>query len=1352
MKRCGTGFIWMINILKYLLLLVLTLLVIFAISLVYISSKPGEKLLVKVATDKFNEVFDHQIRVASLETNLFSRLRISGVSISALNIDSTEIVALNDIEICYRLLDLLKHKISVNSVNIDGLIISLHTDTVGNVIVPQLKTPSVEKTDTKSSFETIIRNAVIHNSRISFDDKKSNLNGVANKISLTASQKDSTITFSTDIETILANNLDTQYQISGFHTAGSWLGEYLKIDTLGLNLAGIEISGSGGVNITDENLQAQVELKVSGNVDTLASILCKYVPARLQPISGAVNISLSFTGSKMEPNLIVTTDIPQLSLNNIDVKDCNISVTATRDSIIFDGFSMQLIEGNIDGEGFICLDSILTHKIGIHYRDFQIENLYEVLILDQCQYQGVVDGSLLSTGGLRDPQTIENTFDFSARNISLSGQYIPSLSVKTTIKAGKARVDVLHDKSRITTNVDFSNEYLNGEFKVDIPEIETIAKLANIDNLTGKFIINGKIDGTPNSPVVTALFNGRNITYANFPLDSIAGGFSYEDGIFSLGDITFDGNLANLSELDLPVDSLQLSGSVVYHGVLDGRLDNLAGELFLSIDKPSYNEYSCNSVNAWLKVKDDLVFIDSLLLNTDSCKIAVDGNFGIKTLAGELNLGLYCESGLDPLDGVIEEKCISNGKLSIVFDVSKGNDLIFETEGSDIDLAVIPNLFGKVPGISGKMNVHSIFRGSIKHPLGNLAFSVTNACFDKACIDSISGIFNIDENVVNAESFIVYYKENSLSVTADCRLSRDQENNLLFTDTSLLNCSVNADSIDISLADEFLTALQLKGLLNGHAEFHGNLSEPHVNGNLEILGGSVLIEGNDLPIEKIHLQISMFDTSFVIDELSGNISSEYFSISGKASTSNFKEFTSEFTLSNQNRKLFFAHGTFSPDHLNYQVNANDLDLFLIHGFAPGLETLQGKVNAEIVIQGSTQQPEFMGEMRIKDIYYKPDFLDYHLTAGIVNLVFNRSLINLDSAYIEYNDGHIFANGSCNLGRDGFTAFNFDIKARKLEFQKPLEYEINLESSDLNYELADNKYHLDGDLVFGESKVLHRFQPDALLRLLQKTEKPSAEISDVLKRTVFEIRIRESENLWIDNNLAKIRLYSELALTGTPARPNLNGRLSVQEGYVYYLDRQFSIVTGILDFADPVKLNPEVTLIAETRVKNYRYSGKDAYNVTLSVNGPLEEPKIELYSDPPLDRQDILSLLTLGFVRDKSVMDGKNVSISDAVQERLEEISTRRISGYLSKKAESTLGLSQFSVEGNLFSMNNKAGPQLLASKRLTNRMEITYLTTVGQMNDQGIRLDYTLNKYFSIEGQTDQSGTSGLDIKYRIKY
>ncbi|MDD3732757.1 MAG: translocation/assembly module TamB domain-containing protein, partial [candidate division Zixibacteria bacterium] len=103
-------------------------------------------------------------------------------------------------------------------------------------------------------------------------------------------------------------------------------------------------------------------------------------------------------------------------------------------------------------------------------------------------------------------------------------------------------------------------------------------------------------------------------------------------------------------------------------------------------------------------------------------------------------------------------------------------------------------------------------------------------------------------------------------------------------------------------------------------------------------------------------------------------------------------------------------------------------------------------------------------------------------------------------------------------------------------------------------------------------------------------------------------------------------------------------------------------------------------------------------------------------------------------------------------ERAQVLSSQKVSGFVSRKVETFLGLDQVSVEGNLFSFNKSWGPQLLASKKISDRVEMTYTTTVGYMNEQSIRLDYRLSQRFLLMGQTDRRGRSGLDLKYRLRF
>jgi autotransporter translocation and assembly factor TamB len=204
----------------------------------------------------------------------------------------------------------------------------------------------------------------------------------------------------------------------------------------------------------------------------------------------------------------------------------------------------------------------------------------------------------------------------------------------------------------------------------------------------------------------------------------------------------------------------------------------------------------------------------------------------------------------------------------------------------------------------------------------------------------------------------------------------------------------------------------------------------------------------------------------------------------------------------------------------------------------------------------------------------------------------------------------------------------------------------------------------------------------------------------------------------------------------------------------YLDRKFKIKQGIVDFIDPDRLNPIIDFRAQTTVTSYQATEATPYLITLAISGPLDEVVVELVSDPFEDKSNILSLLTIGATREQlggKDAEGKDASLSAVLKERARSISSQKVAGYTSRKVGGLLGLEQFTIEGDLFRFDRSWGPQLLASKKISPRMEITYITTVGHSNENSFRLDYRLSKHFSLEGQTDQQGRAGMNLKYRLR-
>jgi len=332
----------------------------------------------------------------------------------------------------------------------------------------------------------------------------------------------------------------------------------------------------------------------------------------------------------------------------------------------------------------------------------------------------------------------------------------------------------------------------------------------------------------------------------------------------------------------------------------------------------------------------------------------------------------------------------------------------------------------------------------------------------------------------------------------------------------------------------------------------------------------------------------------------------------------------------------------------------------------------------------------------------------------------------------------------------------DLKANleRIKINQPKQALVTITSAQFNYKKQNNTFLLDGDVLLGETRMVYNLRPQTFFSFTQAVQRPQQELPLLLQQTRLNVRIRESD-IWIDNNLARLRLHSELGIIGTPANPNLSGRLTLTEGYLLYLDRKFKITKGTIDFINPNQLNPIIDLESQASLKSYQTLQGTTYTITLSILGPLDQVVVNLTSEPPLEKPDIVSLLTIGATRGQltsSRVDGKESSVSTVLLDRAKSLSSDRLSGYAARKLGDLFGLEKMTIEGNVFQLDKNWGPQLLASKKFSNRITLTYTTTVGHMNEQGVRLDYQLSKRLSVEGQSDKQGRSMIDFKYRLKF
>ena len=162
-----------------------------------------------------------------------------------------------------------------------------------------------------------------------------------------------------------------------------------------------------------------------------------------------------------------------------------------------------------------------------------------------------------------------------------------------------------------------------------------------------------------------------------------------------------------------------------------------------------------------------------------------------------------------------------------------------------------------------------------------------------------------------------------------------------------------------------------------------------------------------------------------------------------------------------------------------------------------------------------------------------------------------------------------------------------------------------------------------------------------------------------------------------------------------------------------------------------------------------------YVVKLKMDGNFDKPNLVLTSTPALSQSDIIAVLTVGRTRNEILVSGSDKeaeSFRDILIERARSITNHTISKMAEKQVGTLLNLDNINIEGDLLSMQGKGGPKLTASKRLTEGLDLTYSTVVGYSNDQMIKLGYKVSDNVVLEGESDQRGRTGIDLKFKYKF
>jgi autotransporter translocation and assembly factor TamB len=1334
---------------------------------------PGEKIIKGIAESKLRDLLEQEVQIGKLETNLLSRLQMQDLEIFRVHAgDTVSFLSLPYARARYSLMDLLFRGLSIDSLNLDGLILSLKKDSSGSYNLPLLD--SAEKTGGTRDFLLIplplpFRELKLGNGEIKYADESTPQMSVSiSGLTLVVEAKgEEGYHYRVSVDSTIAEYQGLPVAATQLALEGLISRHELRLDSISVHLPDLRLMGSGAAFPLYDSTFIRAALSLRGNPSRLVQAVRKRLPDKIPPIDGDLDLTVRAQGTLEHPKLDVRVSFPVLDISQTQVRDILVRAELEPDSVRLTQLSLQVFGGTISAQGKFSTNNLPDYRLSLSAEAVDLAKVWKYLYQEGSPYQGRVRAQLSASGQSQDPREWDISAKAHLNHIKYYSKFLPDVSAELSFRQGLAHFRFHQQDSEIFGQVKLGDQHLQGEFSANIPQIGPLAGLANLSELTGNLWLQGVVGGNLDSPEIEAEIKAKDIAYQNFPMDSLVATFTYRGGRAYLGKLSFEGSADPIDTLHPPFHLSNIGGGIAYRGYASGPADSPAGEVTVNLIRPSFGDIRLDEGLLKIVLDGPRIDISPLQLRRDSLLIQVTGVFHLPSANGTCEIQLVQVPSQqynlgDNLSDFVPEAEESRpdvrraGKLTAAFALAEANQLSLQVNGEQLDLEKMRSLFPETLDVGGLLEFDLDFSGNLDKPHAGIDFHLEKPRFQLVETDSITGHFILDNDQFQLQRLELHDRGHYLRATATVGLERTTSGGYFISDNSLLQGRVQGSDFDLRLLNPLLNEeMRFVGRASYDFSWDGTLANFHPVGTLDVHDARVETGPGAPPIERLNLTFSVEDSVLHIEEVNGVIRETPFHLEGRITASQWQRFNLQTDLAISNFGSITANGTISQDSMDFDARIKQMDLSLLQPFFPDLTQLSGTLNTELALSGSTTDPQLDGHLEISNLTVQPSWLNAPLSEGIIKLDFNQRDVKVDSFFMRLNEGTILFSGSLTHDRGEVESANLQANISNLKINRPKEMILAVKSARLSYKNQNNYFLLDGDIVLDETRLLANFRPQSILPLAQAVERPKQELPPFLQQTRLNVRLRESENIWVDNNLARLRLHTELGIVGSPVQPNLTGRVAVEEGYVLYIDRKFKISQGVVDFIDPDRLNPIIDFKAQTRVTSYRATEPTPYVITLAITGPLDEVVVELASEPPLDKSNIVSLLTLGATRDQlsgKDAEGKDASISAVLKERAQSISSQRIAGYTSQKVGGLLGLDQFTIEGNLFNFDRSWGPQLLASKKISPRMEITYTTTVGHSNENRFRLDYWLSKHFSLEGETDQQGRAGMNLKYRLRY
>ncbi|HTQ96907.1 MAG TPA: translocation/assembly module TamB domain-containing protein [Candidatus Acidoferrum sp.] len=415
-----------------------------------------------------------------------------------------------------------------------------------------------------------------------------------------------------------------------------------------------------------------------------------------------------------------------------------------------------------------------------------------------------------------------------------------------------------------------------------------------------------------------------------------------------------------------------------------------------------------------------------------------------------------------------------------------------------------------------------------------------------------------------------------------------------------------------------------------------------------------------------------------------------------------------------------------------------VNLQLLNGYIPDVSTT-GHADMNASFEGTIDKPRIIGRVSLKSVSARSADFPTGLSNLKGDLVFDANRLFFENVTGEAGGGIISLTGTVNYS------------------DKPLRYDIAAKTDRLRVRYPEGMSWLvggslrltgtlDGGLLTGKVQVQRVTLNEGLesAGILVSSSSSGGSSTSFLRNLQFDVEATSTPDSRMEWPGAHLEADANLRVRGTAEHPILLGHIHVISGELYFHDSKYKVTRGDLNFANPFRLDPVISVEATTTIQQYE--------LTLNFSGQASKMTLSYRSDPPLPPNDIITLLALGQTSTESV--SRTGGISQPGSAGASALLSEAISSQLGGRVERLFGITRFRVDPGLAGLGTSGSGQNAAARvtveqQVTPNLTVTYVSNVSSTQQQVIQVEYNVTRTISVVGLRDQNGTFGIDVKFK---